>query len=145
MNYIREAMEYLENYNNLKSALENLKMDIGELKSALDTGQMGAMEYNDMPTGGGSSEPDDKIINNMYMLQEKRRQYASTKKMVDRIERVLEKLPPEDKKILTIWYVDGIRGDDAYNDAGCSERNFFRQKTKALRTLAIHLHGLPAI
>jgi hypothetical protein len=145
MNYIGEAIDYLKNYENMQRALENLEMDIKELKANINAGQIGAIEYSDMPKGGGNSLPGDEIINNLYVLQVKRRQYSLTKRAIEKMDLVLSKLPPEDEKILRYWYIDGLRGDTVYEHTNCSERNFYRCKNQALKTFAIQLHGLPAV
>jgi len=145
MNYISDAIDYLRNYENLKRALDNLEIDIKELKAELNTGQVKAIEYSDMPKGDSSQLPDDKTVNKIYMLQVKRKEYALTKKSLEKMDKVLSGLSKEDERILRAWYIDGLRGDTAYKHTYCSERNFYRCKSNALKNFAVQLHGINAI
>lgn len=145
MDYIRDAIEFLKNYDNLKTSLDNLKNDIQELKAELAVGQIGAMEYSDMPKGDSSQLPDDKLVNKMYALNVKQKEYSITKKTIEKMDKVLSKLPKEDEKILRAWYIEGLRGETVYKHTFCSERNFYRCKNQALRTFAVQLHGINAI
>lgn len=145
MNYIGDAIEYLKNYENLKKAIDNLENDIKELKAELNAGQVKGIEYSDMPKGDSPGLPDDNIINKMYMLQIKRKEYAITKKTIEKMDKVLSGLSKEDERILRAWYIDGLRGDTVYKHTLCSERNFYRCKSNALKNFAVQLHGIRAI
>lgn len=145
MDYIRDTIDYLKNYSNLQQSLENLELDIKELRAEINAGQVGAIEYSDMPKGDSSQLPDDKIVNKIYVLQVKRKEYALTKKTLEKMDKVLSGLPKEDERILRAWYIDGLRGETVYKHTFCSERNFYRCKNQALRTFAVQLHGINAI
>lgn len=145
MDYIRDAIEFLKNYDNLKVALDNLEDDIKELKADLAVGQLGAMEYSDMPKGDSSQLPDDKIVNKIYALKVKRQEYLITKKTLGKMDKVLSQLPKEDERILRAWYIEGLRGESVLKETHCSERNFYRCKSQALRTFAIQIHGINAV
>ncbi|OPJ58447.1 DUF1492 domain-containing protein [Clostridium oryzae] len=145
MDYIRDAVEYLENYDNLKRSLENLKLDIMELNLDLKSGAMKGIKYSDMPKGDSANLPDDVIVNKMYKLKVKKNEYALTRKMLEKMDEVIDKLPELDRNILRSWYIDGLRGDTILTHTGCSERNFYRCKSKALKVFAIQLHGIKAV
>lgn len=145
MNYIDDAVEYLKNYENLQRALENLEMDIRELKAEINAGQLNAVQYSDMPKGNGPLLQDDKLINKMYKLQVKKKEYIITKKTIEKMDKAIANLPEVDQKILRAWYIDGLRDETAYKHTGCSERNFYRCKNQALKTFSIQLHGISAI
>lgn len=145
MDYIRETIEYLKNYDSLRQSLVNLEMDIKELKSNLDVGKIGAINYSDMPKGSSSQLPDDNIVNNIYKLKVKRQEYAITKKTLEKMDKVLSGLDPYYEKILRSYYIDGLREETLYKHTNCSERNFYRCKNTALRVFAVQLHGINAI
>jgi len=145
MDYIRETIEYLKNYDSLKQSLINLEMDIKELKSNLDVGKIGAINYSDMPKGSNAQLPGDDVINNIYRLKVKREEYAITKKTLEKMDKTLAALDPYYAKILRAYYIDGLREESLYKHTNCSERNFYRSKNTALRVFAVQLHGINAI
>ena len=145
MDYIKEAIDYLINYDNLGKALTNLEMDIREIKCDLESGQIGAIEYSDMPKGDSSELPDDKLINKLYRLKVKKMEYCLTKKTLDKMNKALSGLSREDEKILRSWYVEGYRGETVLKHNNCSESTFYRNKNRAIRTFAIQLHGIAAL
>jgi len=145
LDYIREAVDFLINYNNLKTSLINLEMDIREINAELNAGQMKAIEYSDMPKGDSSQLPDDKLINKMYMFQVKKKEYFLTKKIIKKMDEVMARLPSNDERILRAYYILGYREETLFKHTFCSERTFYRAKTQAIRTFAIQLHGINAI
>ncbi|MBU3098368.1 MULTISPECIES: hypothetical protein [Clostridium] len=145
MDYIREAIEFLTNYDNLKTSLINLELDIREIKADLNAGQIKAIEYSDMPSGDSAQLPDDKLINKMYMFQVKKKEYFLTKKTIKKMDQVLARLPSDDERILRAYYILGLREGTLFKHTFCSERTFYRMKTQAIRTFAIQLHGIDAI
>lgn len=143
MDYIKDAIDYLINFDNLKNALENLKCKIVEAQLELKT--VKELKYSDMPKGGGSAEPDDKVINLMYTIEKSKVEYKITKKKVDNIQRVIDNLPSKDKKLINVYYIQGIRGESLLKELCCSESEMYRDKRKAIRVLAINIHGIKAI
>ena len=94
----------------------------------------------------------DKIVldtgknSNSCELQRYQTTYFQTSKIIELIERkrkminlkvacerALNKLPLLAKKILTLFYIDGVKGDFVAQLLGISLRTFFRQKLKALK------------
>ena len=142
MDYIREAIEFLTNYDNFTTAIINLEMEIAEIKEELKVGQMKAIEYTDMPTGSSSQLPGDKLVNKMYSLQVKESEYALTKKTPKKMNKILSRLPKDDEKVLRSYYILGYREETLFKYIACSERNFYRIKNQAIRTFAIQLHGI---
>lgn len=143
MNYIREAELYLKDYEHLKKSLSNLKMDIIELNSKLKS--VKEINISDMPHGSATINPDDAIVNQLFILKCKKEMYSETLKKVNKIERVLKELPAEDANILRLWYLEGFRCEQLMKDMNCSESTIFRIKSKAIRTLAIQLFGIKVI
>lgn len=146
MDCIGETIEFLKSYEHLQKALNNILLDIKELQEELNSGQLGAIEYSDMPKGDSSTLPGDDVINKMYSMQVKKKQYIETKKKLDKINKIISELPAQDQKVLKFWYMEGLRGDTALKHIGCtSERQLHRDKNRAIRTLAIQLHGIMAL
>jgi len=145
LDYIREAVEFLTNYDNLKTSLINLDMSIKEITEELNVGQLKGIAYSDMPTGDNSQLPDDKLVNKIYMLQVKKQEYALTKLTIKRMNKILSRLPSNVERILRGYYILGYREETLYKYTCCSERTFYRIKNQAIRTFAVQLHGISAI
>jgi DNA-directed RNA polymerase specialized sigma subunit len=144
MDYKREAEERLNNYDNLKISLDNLGIRIRELKSELES--IKAMSYSDMPKGGGKGQPDDAVVNKMFELQVARNNYSETRKEVNKIETIISRLPEYEQKLIKAYYLEGLRGDSLLKETNCAnDRQLYRDKAKAIKTLAIQLFGIKVI
>ncbi len=143
MDYIRDTIDYLINFDSLKNSLDNLKCKIIELQAELKS--VKEINYSGMPSGGGNQEPDDKIINIMYCIEKSKEEFKITKKKIENIEKVLDKLPKRDKKVIEAYYIEGLRDESLLKELHCSERQMYIEKKKALRVLAINLYGIKVI
>lgn len=143
MDYVREAVEYLKNYNNLDVARQNLKDEILELKSELKS--VKGMVYSDMPTGSSPDLPDDKIINKMFRLYRAKEEYRSTLITLKRMDKVFEKFQKTDPsfaKILRAYFIECLVEEEIMKRFNYSERHLRRLKQIALRYFAIQLFGI---
>lgn len=144
MDYKREAEERLINYENLKVSLENLEDRIKELKADLSC--VKGISYSDMPKGSRKDLPDDAVINKMYELQVARNNYSQTKRELSKIDNLLNNLPDYERKIIKAYYIDGLRGESLLKETRCgNERQFYRDKKGAIKTLAIQMFGIKVI
>lgn len=143
MNYIREAIEYLKNYQNLKIAAENLRDRLHELNEELQ----GYKEINvtDMP-GGSAKTPDDAVCNLIFQRDRTKEQYIETVNAITKIEKILNNLEDKEKKILNLSYIMDIPDSNIANyELHCSRITVQRIKKEALRKLAVQLFGIKAI
>lgn len=151
MDYIREAVEYLKSYKDMKISLKNLKDEIREL--GLEIPGDTAISFSDMPGGSGPHLPDDKIINKMCRLEQAKEEYIATKKKLEKMDKIIAKLSYGGnkcyEKVLRMWYIDnGDKKPDAEEIAkelNYTERHVYRIKGIALRKFAIQLHGVKVI
>lgn len=98
------------------------------------------------------SKTIDKIVlnvgknSNSSELQRYQTTYFQASKIIELIERkrkminlkvaceqALNKIPLQSRKILMLFYIDGVKGDFIAQLLGISLRTFFRQKLKALK------------
>lgn len=148
MNYIHEAVEELEEYNRLKCSLANLAEEIRDIKSTMP--DVKAVVIDDMPHGSGPSSPDDAIVNKLYVIQKKQKEYANTKRRIERIDRILENISKEKGcekygKLLRLWYIEKWDKEDIATELICTERNIYYLRGKAIRKFAIELNGIDVI
>lgn len=143
MDYVREAVEYLRNYNNLDIARQNLKDEIMELKSELKSVE--GITYSDMPTGSSPNLPDDKIINKMFRLYKAKEEYKSTMIALKRMDKAFEKFKETDPsfaKILKAYFIECLVEEEIMKQFSYSERHLRRLKQRALKCFAIQLFGI---
>ena len=148
MNYIREAVEELEEYNRLKCSLANLAEEIRDIRSTMP--DVKAVVIDDMPHGSVPSSPDDAIVNKLYVIQKKQKEYVHTKRRVERIDKILENISREKGcekygKLLRLWYIEKWDKEDIATELICTERNIYYLKGKAIRKFAIELNGIDVI
>lgn len=148
MNYIKEAEDYLRNYNDLLSAVDNLEKEIEEINEELAC--IKSMDYSGMPHGSGSVLPDDRLVNKLYRKQKAEKELKSTQNAIKRIDEVLEGLSvgegnEKHEKILRLFYLEGARGQALEEVLECSERHAYRLKGIAIRRLAVQLFGIKVI
>lgn len=146
MDYVREAVEYLKNYDNLDIARQNLKDEIMELQEDLKS--VKEIGYSDMPTGSGAEFPDDNIINKMFRLNKAEKEYKSTLVTIKRINKVFEKFNktnPTFAKILKAYFIDCLVEEEILKQFSYSERHLRRLKQQALRCFAIQIFGIKTL
>ena len=148
MNYIKEAEDYLRNYNDLLSAIDNLTREISEINEDLVC--IKNIDYSGMPHGSGVGLPDDKLVNKLFRKQKAEEELESTRNAVKRIDKVLEGLSNGDgnekhQQVLRLFYIEGVRGQALEDALECSERHVYRLKGRAIRRLAIQLFGIKVI
>lgn len=146
MDYIREAVEYLRNYDNCVIALSKLKDEIYSLK--VDLKSTKEISYSDMPHGSGAGEPDDVIVNKMFRLQQAESEYKETYKMVKRMDKVLENFKNTNElyyKILKGYFLDHYTEEQLQKDFNYTDRHIRRLKQNGLKVFAIQLFGIKAM
>ena len=123
MDYMREAVEYLKNYDKLNIALNNLQDEIRELK--IDIKSVSGMEYSDLPKGAGINT-DDRIINLMFRLDKAQEEYKSTSRTLNRMNKVFdsfEKIDNNYAKILKKYFIENLTEAQIADDLKISDRH----------------------
>lgn len=146
MDYKREVIEYLKNYSKLIDSVENLKDEITELR--IDIKSLSGIDYSGMPSGGGISEPDDKIINKMIRLEKAQEEYKATTKTIKRIDKAFQRFKKENMnyyKILKGYFIDQYTEEQLMKDFNYSDRHLRRLKQSALKAFAIEIYGIKVI
>ncbi|KEH99959.1 DUF1492 domain-containing protein [Clostridium botulinum] len=147
MNYINEAIEYLTSYNDLKIALKNLKNKELLLKENLE--EIKSVSLDGMPKSN-MIDPDDRIINIIFKLDQTRNYIKETENKIKEIDNIFKnfkenELTKEYGKILRLWYIEQWSKIRIAMEFNCSERQLYRIRSKAIRKLAIQLFGIKVI
>jgi ArpU family phage transcriptional regulator len=142
MNYIREAAMYLENYENLLIARKHLKEKVLELKENLTA--IKGVSYSDLPKGKAIA-PDDSMANMIFELDTSIKLFEENEEALKDIEKSLEDLPEESKRIIWLWYVEEKTETQMLSELNISRSTFYRLKSQAIRTFAVQLFGVRAV
>lgn len=147
MNYIKEAVEYLRNYENLITSTANLRDEILGLK--VDLKSVKEISYSDMPHGSSdASLADDAIVNKMFQLKKAEEDYKETSRTLKRMDKTMERFKESNElyfNILNGYFVDKLTEEQLMKDFSYSDRHLRRIKQNALRTFAIQLFGINAM
>lgn len=73
------------------------------------------------------------IANEIILLTERRVNLINIKVLV---EKALGELPLNEKKLLTLFFIDGVKTDRIARMMGCSDRTFFRKKNEAVESFS---------
>lgn len=150
MDYIREAINNLRDYNDLKQSLDNLRDEVMEIDAELKC--IKEVDYSGMPHGSGSKNPDDNLVNKIYRKQKAMQEYKLTKHKLERLDRVLNKLSEGkgnefQEEIVRYFFVDYKNASQIkklLNEAGhdLSERQIYRIRDRGIRKLAVRFFGI---
>lgn len=142
MNWKREAIDKLKNYEAHKQALECLPKEIRRLESAY-TGIRSATT-DGTPVSGGGSTREDSMLSNIVHRDELKRRLKEARLWVSMVDKALAVLDDEEKLVLDRFYIHRTK-----NSAGelCERLNLeksavYDRRDKALRRFTIALYGI---
>lgn len=141
MNWKKEAIEKLKEYNARKQAITSIPMEITQLESAV-RGIRSASADGVAISGGGSGR-EDMLLSNICKREELKRSLATAKVWVSQVDAAMGVLNQEERLILDRFYINPARGNV---DRLCAELNVekptvYRRKDDALRHFTICLYG----
>lgn len=147
MDYIQEAENVLNAYQDLVHSLDSLKDEIRTIEYELQS--IKSMDYESVSSGSMNS--DDKITNLIYKKQVKISAYKLTKAKINNIDNALEYLKcdgkeeSQDAALLKLFYIDKYRMEDICNKLNLCDRSIRRKKHCALKRFSIQLFGITPI
>ena len=103
MNYFKAAEQVLSSVPTLKKALENLERRKAQLTESGTPQEVGAIDYSKPFT---NSHYVNDTLNELLGLSECTRNISETKRELDYIDSVLSQLTEENKKIISLWYIE---------------------------------------
>ena len=145
MNWKKEAIEKLKEYNARKQSITSIPMEIAQLESTV-RGIRSASADGSAISGGGSGR-EDMLLSNICKREELKRSLAVAKVWVRRVDAGLAVLEKEERLILDRFYINPARGNA---DRLCAELNVektqvYAKKDAALRHFTIGLYGCTEI
>ena len=145
MNWKKEAIEKLKEYNARKQSITSIPMEIAQLESAV-RGIRSASADGSAISGGGSGR-EDMLLSNICKREELKRSLAAAKVWVSQVEDAMAVLNQEERLILDRFYINPARGnvDRLCGELNVEKSQVYARKDAALRHFTINLYGCTEI
>lgn len=142
MNWKYEAIDKLKGYEAHKAALISIPEEIERLESAAHS--IRSATADGTAVSGGGNKREDMLLSNIVLREELERQLEQAKQWVSVVERSLETLTSDERRILDLMYMNRQKGNV---EKLCAELNIeqasvYRRRDVALRTFTIALYGI---
>lgn len=141
MNWKKEAIEKLKEYNARKQAITSIPLEIAQLESSV-RGIRSASADGVAISGGGSGR-EDMLLSNICKREELKRSLAAAKVWVSQVEDAMAVLNQEERLILDKFYINPAKGnvDRLCGELSIEKPTVYRRKDDALRHFTICLYG----
>jgi len=142
MNWKREAIDKLKNYEAHRQALENIPREIKRLESAY-TGLRSASTEN-APVSGGVGTREDCVLSNIVLRDELKRRLKEARLWTAQVDKALAVLGEEEKLVLDRFYIQRAKGAvEALCESLSLEKSaVYDRRDKALRHFTLALYGV---
>lgn len=144
MNWKQESKEELREYEAKRTALESIPIDIAQLRSEMSRLGGGS---SSIPVKGGGSKWEDKQINLIVKCDKLETSLAYARSWVEKVERGLAVLSPEERLILDRFYINPAKGnvDRLCGDLHLEKSAVYDRKDAALRKYTLARYGCAEI
>ncbi len=142
MNWKREAVDKLKNYEVHRQALESIPQEIKRLESVW-TGIRSAVT-DSTPVSGGGSTREDVMLSNIVHRDELKQRMKEACLWVSQVDKALSILSDEERLVLDRFYLHPIKGiiDDLCERLNVERSAIYDRRDKALRRFTIALYGV---
>lgn len=142
MNWKREAIDKLKNYEAHRQALENIPREIKRLESAY-TGLRSATT-DGTPVSGGGGTREDCVLSNIVLRDELKRRLKEARLWTAQVDKALAVLGEEEKLVLDRFYIQRAKGAvEALCESLSLEKSaVYDRRDKALRHFTLALYGV---
>lgn len=142
MNWKREAVDKLKNYEVHRQALESIPQEIKRLESVW-TGIRSAVT-DSTPVSGGGSTREDVMLSNIVHRDELKQRMKEAYLWVSQVDKALSILSDEERLVLDRFYLHPIKGiiDDLCERLNVEQATVYRKRDNALRRFTIALYGV---
>ena len=142
MNWKREAIDKLKNYEAHKQALECLPKEIRRLESAY-TGIRSATT-DGTPISGGGNTREDSMLSNIVHRDELKRRLKEARLWVAQVDKALSVLDDEERLVLDRFYIHRAKGNvgELCERLNLEKTAVYDRRDKALRRFTIALYGV---
>lgn len=142
MNWKREAIDKLKNYEAHRGALESIPKEIKRLESAY-TGIRSATA-DGTPVSGGGSTREDAMLSNIVHRDELKRRLKQARLWVSMVDKALGVLDEEERLVLDKFYIHRVKGavGELCERLNVEQSTIYRKRDSALRHFTIALYGV---
>lgn len=142
MDWKREAMDKLRQYAAKQEGARNTEAEIRRLEAQLTC--IRSATTDSTPIRGGGNAREDALINNIALRTELELALRDNRRWLATVERALNQLTPEERKILDRFYIHRSKGNP---ERLCEELHLERsqvygRKNSALRHFTLLLYGI---
>jgi len=138
-----KAKDKLKDYPLQKVALTNLHEEIARLES--EACSIKSATSDGTPVKGGGSSREDRLLSNIVMREELKLALDRTTRAVRMVERGLEALTHEERRILDTMYIVQGKGyvERLMNELGLQEESsLYKRANKALLRFTLAMYGV---
>ena len=141
MNWKREAIDKLKNYEAHREALENIPKELQRLESVY-TGIRSSVGSTAVSGGGGSRE--DTMLSNIIHRDELKRRLKEARLWVAQVDKALAVLDDEERLVLDRFYIHRAKGNvgELCERLNVEQATVYRKRDSALRRFTIALYGV---
>ena len=142
MNWKREAIDKLKNYEAHKQALENIPREIKRLESAYTVLRSASTE--NAPVSGGGGTREDCVLSNIVLRDKLKRRLKEARLWTAQVDKALAVLGEEEKLVLDRFYIHRAKGAvEALCESLSLEKSaVYDRRDKALRHFTLALYGV---
>lgn len=142
MNWKREAIDKLKNYEVHRQALENIPQEIKRLESVW-TGIRSAVT-DSTPVSGGGSTREDLMLSNIVHRDELKQRMKEACLWVSMVDKALSILSDEERMVLEQFYLHPVKGavEGLCERMNIEKATVYRRRDNALRRFTIALYGV---
>ena len=145
MNWKKEAIDKLKEYNARKQSIASIPMEIAQLESAV-RGIRSASADGSAISGGGSGR-EDMLLSNICKREELKRLLSTSKAWVSQVDAAMAVLNQEERLILDRFFIHPARGnvDRLCGELGIEKSQVYVRRDSALHHFTISLYGCSEI
>lgn len=142
MNWKREAIDKLKNYEAHREALENIPKEIKRLESAY--AGIRSATTDGTPVSGGGNTREDSMLSNIVHRDELKRRLREARLWVAQVDKALAVLDDEERLVLDRFYIHQAKGNvgELCERLNVEQATVYRKRDSALRRFTIALYGV---
>ena len=142
MNWKREAIDKLKNYEAHREALENIPKEIKRLESAY--AGIRSATTDGTPISGGGNTREDSMLSNIVHRDELKRRLKEARLWVAQVDKALAVLDDEERLVLDRFYIHRAKGNvgELCERLHVEQSTVYDRRDKALRHFTLALYGV---
>jgi len=142
MNWKREAIDKLRNYEAHKQAIESIPNEIKRLESSYAGIRSAAADG--APVSGGGNTREDVMLSNIVHRDELARRLKEALLWVSQVDKALAILDAEERMVLDKFYIHRAKGGvgELCERLTVEQSTVYRKRDSALRHFTIALYGV---